>query len=214
MLDIGCGIGGIDILLARDYDAAKVTGIDVEEPLVRRARERAAAAGLAERIEFRLVEPGPLPFPDSSFDVVFSKDAMIHIPDKPALFADVYRVLRPGGRFLASDWMQSAAGSDAPEMARFVEASGLSFAMGVTDALPAQLEAAGFTGIGLVDRNSWYREEARNELARMRGELRAPLLDILGREAADRWIVMRESMIAALDAGVFRPTHFRATRPG
>ena len=47
-----------------------------------------------------------------------------------------------------------------------------------------------------------------------RGELRGPLLDILGREGADRWTVMREAMIAALDAGAFRPTHFRAVKPG
>jgi len=214
VLDIGCGIGGIDVILVRDYGAATVTGLDIEAPLVQRARERAERAGLADRIAIRLVEPGPIPFPDTAFDVVFSKDSMIHIPDKPALFAEVLRVLRPGGTFVASDWMQSAAGPGAPEMATFVETSGLSFAMGITDKLPAMLGAAGFGEIRMVDRNSWYREEARNELARMRGDLRQPLLEILGREKADRWIAMREAMIAALDAGVFRPTHFRATKPG
>jgi phosphoethanolamine N-methyltransferase len=115
---------------------------------------------------------------------------------------------------LASDWMQSAAGPESPEMATFLETSGLSFAMGITDDLPAMLAAAGFAEIHVVDRNPWYREEARNEAARMRGELREALLEILGREKADRWIAMREAMIAALDAGVFRPTHFRAVKPG
>ena len=214
VLDIGCGIAGIDVILARDYGAASVIGIDIEEPLVRRARELAERAGLADRIEIKLVEPGPFPFGDDSFDVVFSKDSMIHIPDKPALFAEVLRVLRPGGRFLASDWMQSADGPNAPEMAVFGETSGLSFSMGITDELPSILESAGFTGIQVVDRNPWYREEARRELARMRGELRKVLLEILGRDKADRWIAMREAMIAALDSGVFRPTHFRAVKPG
>ena len=214
VMDIGCGVGGIDVMLVRDYGAASVTGIDVEEPLARRSRERAISEGLAGRITIRLVEPGPFPFPDESFDAVFSKDSMIHIPDKAALFADVLRVLRPCGMLLASDWMQSAAGPDSPEMATFAEASGLSFAMGITDELPAMLEAAGFTGIHVADRNSWYREEARSEVARMRGELREELLEILGREKADRWIVMREAMIAALDSGAFRPTHFRAVKPG
>lgn len=214
VMDIGCGIGGVDVLLARDYGAASVTGIDIEAPLVQRARQRAESAGLAGRIAVKLVEPGPFPFASESFDAVFSKDSMIHIPDKPALFADVLRVLRPGGTFLASDWMQSAAGPDSPEMATFVETSGLSFAMGITDELPAVLEAAGFTGINVVDRNTWYREEARGELSRMRGELREALLEILGREKADRWIAMREAMIAALDSGAFRPTHFRAVKPG
>ena len=213
VMDIGCGIGGIDVILVRDYGAATVTGLDIEEPLVLRARERAARAGLADRITIRLVEPGPFPFPAATFDIVFSKDSMIHIPDKQALFRDVLRVLRPGGAFLASDWMQSAAGPDSPEMATFVETSGLTFSMGITDDLPAALSRAGFADIGVVDRNPWYRHETRNELARMRGELRAELLEILGRDKADRWIAMREAMIAALDAGVFRPTHFRAVKP-
>lgn len=213
VMDIGCGIGGVDVLLAREYGARSVTGIDIEEPLVLRCRTRAEQLGLADRLDFRLVEPGPFPFPDARFDAVFSKDSMIHIPDKAALFADVLRVLRPGGLFLASDWMQSAAGPNSPEMATFIETSGLSFDLGITDELPAILENAGFTEIRVVDRNPWYREEARSELTRMRGELREPLLEILGREKADRWILMREAMIAALDAGAFRPTHFRAAKP-
>lgn len=214
VMDIGCGIGGIDVLLVREYGVKSVTGLDIEEPLVMRSRERAEMAGLSDRLTFQLVEPGPFPCPQASFDAVFSKDSMIHIPDKPALFADVLRVLRPGGIFLASDWMQSAGGPNSPEMATFVETSGLSFAMGIVDDLPAMLGEAGFVDIHVVDRNPWYREEARNEITRMRGELRQPLLDILGREKADRWIAMREAMIAALDAGAFRPTHFRAVKPG
>lgn len=213
VMDIGCGIGGVDVLLARDYGAKAVTGIDVEEPLIARCRERAARLGLSDRLAFRLVEPGPFPFSDAGFDAVFSKDSMIHIADKPALFAEVLRVLRPGGVFLASDWMQGADRPDSAALAAFVAASGLSFAMGVTDELPAMLQAAGFTDIRVVDRNPWYRQEARGEIARMRGELRQPLLDILGREGADRWIAMREAMVAALDAGAFRPTHFRAVKP-
>ena len=214
LMDIGCGIGGVDVLLAREYGAKSVTGIDIEQPLVEKSRARAERLGLSSQLTFQLVEPGPFPFADETFDGVFSKDSMIHIPDKPALFAEVLRVLRPGGLFLASDWMQSAAGPASPEMATFVETSGLSFAMGITDDLPAMLTEAGFTDIRLVDRNPWYRQEARNEITRMRGELRQPLLEILGQEKADRWIAMREAMIAALDAGAFRPTHFRAVRPG
>src|SRR5512142_2543171 len=80
VLDIGCGIGGIDLLLADRFGAARVIGIDVEEPNLQLARRRAAEKGLADRLSYRLVEakPGPLPFPAASFDVVFSKDAIIH----------------------------------------------------------------------------------------------------------------------------------------
>ena len=61
VLDIGCGSGGATIALARDHGAASVIGIDVEGPVCAHARERVARAGLADRIEIRQVEPGPLP---------------------------------------------------------------------------------------------------------------------------------------------------------
>ena len=105
VLDIGSGLGGVDILLATKHGAAQVIGIDVEEQLVESARALISAKGLMERVTFQLVVPGPLPFPDASFDVVFSKDAMVHIADKAALYAEVLRVLKPSGWFTAADWL-------------------------------------------------------------------------------------------------------------
>jgi ubiquinone/menaquinone biosynthesis C-methylase UbiE len=72
------GPGGVDTLLVIEHGAGEVIGIDVEEQLIEAARERVSRQGLNERIRFQLVDPGPLPFPDRSFDVVFSKDAFVH----------------------------------------------------------------------------------------------------------------------------------------
>jgi ubiquinone/menaquinone biosynthesis C-methylase UbiE len=103
VLDVGCDSGGITVSLARDHGAAKVIGIDVEAPVCARARARTQKAGLADRVEIRQVEPGPLPLPlpDASLDLVFSKDSIVHIPDKKALADEAFRVLRPGGWFAA-----------------------------------------------------------------------------------------------------------------
>jgi phosphoethanolamine N-methyltransferase len=62
VLDIGCGIGGVDLLLIERFGAARVVGIDVEADNLALARNRAAEKGLAERVNYRLVEarPGPL----------------------------------------------------------------------------------------------------------------------------------------------------------
>ena len=117
VLDIGCGIGGPAIVLARDLGAARIVAIDVEPHLLRHAAKNAEKAGVAEKIAFQLVEPGPLPFDDTSFDVVFSKDALVHIPDKAAIFPDVLRVLRPGGGFVASDWLGGQNTATASETA-------------------------------------------------------------------------------------------------
>src|SRR5436190_16003506 len=74
VLDIGSGIGGVDIVLVRDYGAGTVIGIDVEKRLVDLAADRSRKLHLDDRIKYQMVEPGPLPFKDNSFDVVFSKD--------------------------------------------------------------------------------------------------------------------------------------------
>src|SRR3546814_6694810 len=75
--------------LVRSYKGARVTAVDIEPQLLERGRRFAEKAGVADRVDFRLVEPGPLPFAAGRFDAVFSKDALIHIPDKPGLYAAV-----------------------------------------------------------------------------------------------------------------------------
>ena len=107
VVDIGSGGGGITRLLADRYGAARVIGLDVEATMVAHARVKVERAGLQDRIEIRRVEPGPMPLPGASVDIVFSKDSTIHIPDKEALAADAFRVLKSGGWFVASDWLIS-----------------------------------------------------------------------------------------------------------
>jgi len=128
VLDIGSGAGGIAIVLVRRHGAAHVTGIDVEDTVIDHARRLIAREGLAGRIGLAKVAPGPLPFPPGCFDVVFSKDSIIHIPDKTALMAEVFRVPKPGGWFLASDWLIGTE-TISPAMADYIAAEGLDFGM-------------------------------------------------------------------------------------
>lgn len=214
VLDIGCGIGGIDILLVRDFHAGNVLGIDVEAPVLESSRKRAADNGLADRISYRLVEPGPLPLADESFGVVFSKDAMIHIPDKAALFADVFRILEPGGLFVASDWMRCDANPPSPEMKYYIESEGLSFEMNPPEDYEKALKIAGFRDIVLKDRNLWYAEQAKKEYAQMKGPLYPTLVERAGREESDRIIEVWRAMCIVLESGELRPSHIRAVKPG
>ena len=214
VLDIGCGIGGIDLLLAERYGARRVLGIDVEADNVERARRRAEAKGFAERVGYRLVEPGPLPFGPASFDLVFSKDAVIHIPDKEALFADLFRILRPGGQFMASDWLSGDDGPPSPAMQRYVAAEGLSFAMASPVRYRRAMEAAGFRDIEIRDRNAWYAATAREELAAIAGPHRARLIELVGQNEADRQTLVWETMLVVLDRGELRPTHLYGMKPG
>lgn len=213
VLDIGCGSGGITAALARDYGAARVIGIDVEAPVCAKARARAERSGLADRIEIRQVTPGPLPLPDSSVDLVFSKDSIVHIPDKAALAREAFRVLRPGGWFAASDWLIGHDGPPSPEMAHYIACEALDFGMASPATYRAALAVAGFADIVLVDRNPWYREVAHAELERLRGPVGERARVILGEAETARQIRTWEAMQVVLASGEHCPHHFRGRKP-
>lgn len=213
VLDLGCGSGGITLALARDHGAGRVVGIDVEAPVLEQARRRAGNAGLSDRMDFVQVEPGPLPFPDEHFDLVFSKDSMVHIADKEALFADLFRVLKPGGRLAASDWLIAHDDEPSPEMKHYIELEGLSFGMASPTRYRQALETTGFTDIRLTNRNPWYREIARRELAALEGELYERAAAAAGRETVDHNIGTWRAMVAVLETGEHCPHHLHGRKP-
>ncbi|MEO0946743.1 MAG: methyltransferase domain-containing protein [Cyanobacteria bacterium J06641_5] len=105
LLDVGCGIGGSSRILARDYDFA-VTGITISPQQVARARELTPVGVSAE---FVVGDALALPFPDASFDVVWSVEAGPHMPDKALFARELLRVLKPGGTLVVADWNQRDA---------------------------------------------------------------------------------------------------------
>ena len=211
VLDIGCGLGGIDVLLARDH-GAEVVGVDVEAELVRRAGERVEREGLASQVEIRAVQPGPLPFPDASFDVVFSKDSWIHVEDKRTLFADVFRLLQPGGRLLAGDWMRGPE-PFSEHMLRFFELEGLTYHMATLDDAGRLLAEAGFEGIELEDLTDEYRRQAHREYEQMRGPWNGRMSRLLGEDKAAHFVENWRVLTVVLDRGELRPGRLRAYKP-
>jgi len=213
LLDIGCGSGGITLHLVEQHGAAQATGFDVEEPVIAAARRRAADRGLSERVRFVQAPPGELPFADAAFDVVFSKDALLHVADKDALFADIFRLLKPGGVFAASDWLISHDGEPSRAMQAYVAAEGLSFNQASPKRYRLAMQRAGFEDIAITDRNPWYREVARNELQKLKGPLYARAAAAVGSDYVDKNIRTWEAMQIVLDSGEHRPTHLRGHKP-
>ena len=103
VLDLGSG-AGTDSLVAAQMVGPEghVTGIDMTPEMLARARAAAKAMG-AENVDFVESEAERLPFADESFDVVISNGVIDLIPDKDAVFAELFRVLRPGGRIQLAD---------------------------------------------------------------------------------------------------------------
>jgi len=100
ILDFGCGSGTHSTELA--HFAGHVTGIDMTPAMLNKARAAATQMG-ATNVEFVESEAEQLPFADGSFDVVVSNGVIDLIPDKDAVFAELYRVLAPGGRLQIAD---------------------------------------------------------------------------------------------------------------
>ncbi|MEM8501150.1 MAG: methyltransferase domain-containing protein [Pseudomonadota bacterium] len=214
VLDIGCGSGGISIGLIRDFGAKKVIGLDVEEPVCRFARDAAAKAGVSDQLEIRQIEPGfPIPIESGSTDIVFSKDSIVHIEDKEALTQDVFRILKPGGWFVASDWLISHDGEPSSEMAAYIKSEDLGFGMASPNRYQKSLEAAGFINITLRNRNKWYTPVAEKELERLRGPERPAFDATTGPEDIDRQTRTWAAMVEVLKTGEHCPHHFRGQKP-
>ena len=208
VLDIGCGVGGVDVLLALQHGASEVVGIDIEPQLLDKARIRAQTAGLSDRLSFKLVEPGPLPFASSRFDVVFSKDSIIHVPDKPALYSEVLRVLRPGGCFVGSDWLRGGSGQHSDAMRQWLAVVGLTFEMKNLAQTERALMNAGFVDVVMQDRNVWYQQVVREEVALASGSAQVELARKVGEEQARKRLESSSIKQIVVDQGELRPTHF------
>ena len=160
------------------------------------------------------LRPRPLPVPPGTFDIVFSKDSIVHIPDKHALMAEVFRVLKPGGWFVASDWLIGHDGAPSPQMADYIKSEGLDFGMASPARYRDAMEKAGFEQVDVTSRNAWYREVAKTELERLKGPVGAAAAKIVGQDFVDENIGIWTRMVPVLASGEHCPTHLRARRPG
>ena len=103
VLDLGSGAGTDSLIAAQMVGPeGSVTGIDMTTEMLEKARAAAAELG-AENVAFVEGEVERLPFADGSFDVVISNGVIDLVPDKDAVFSEIHRVLRPGGRIQIAD---------------------------------------------------------------------------------------------------------------
>lgn len=119
VLDAGCGVGSVAIRLA-DIHGLDVTGIDILEGSVSTARNRAFKARIADRAQFQVMDYAQLAFPDESFDGAYTMETLVHSDRVEDVLADLYRVLRPGGRLVHFEYSRTPDADLAPATAQIL----------------------------------------------------------------------------------------------
>src|SRR5271157_324486 len=143
VLDLGCGLGGPARYLAATF-GCKVTGVDLSPSFIDTATYLTARCGLSDRVTFQVSNALHLPFEDAAFDTVFLQHVAMNIEDRTALYAEVRRILTPGGRFATYDLV--LRDGDVVYPTPWARDGSTSFLLGESDTRTA-LEQAGFNAV-------------------------------------------------------------------
>jgi phosphoethanolamine N-methyltransferase len=207
VLDVGSGIGGAAFHLAREYGAV-VTGVDLSPEMVAIAQERSRDSGPETAVTMLLADILTQPF-DDTFDIIWSRDALMHIPDKPRLFSRLHDLLDPGGRLIITDYARGTS-QGAPEFEKYVRQTGYH----LTD--PASygklLEGAGFVDVKVEDATEKFVDILRREPERLTAANRADFLASFSEEDLN-YLVERWAMkVRFCQAGDMKWGIYQATR--
>jgi ubiquinone/menaquinone biosynthesis C-methylase UbiE len=208
VLDVGSGIGGTARFISATFGCG-VTGIDLTPEYVDVARTLSEWTGLSHKLRFELGSALDMPFPADSFDLATQLHVGMNIEDKVSLCAEVFRVLRPGGRFAVYDIMRHTEGDHGFPVPWASDAS-MSF-VDSPDAYRRALEAAGFVIASQRDRRQFALdafETQRRQVAELGGPPPLGLNLIIGSDTP----VKIGNLLAALEAGVLAPVEMIAEK--
>lgn len=161
VLDVGCGVGGPARTLAAGF-GCHVNGVDLSEAFVRAATVLSRQVGLADRVAFHYANALRLPFGDETFDAVFLIHVSVNIVDKKALFLELHRVLKKGGRLVL--W-EICRGINAPVIFPVPWADGPAFSHLV--GMDELIRSVGDCGYSLIHKENATDEAAQWVRARM-----------------------------------------------
>ncbi|KAK5987903.1 Delta(24)-sterol C-methyltransferase [Cladobotryum mycophilum] len=106
VLDVGCGVGGPAREMVK-FTGCHVTGLNINEYQVQRAKNYSAREKLSEKLDFVQGDFMKMPFPDNTFDAVYAIEATVHAPSLQGVYSEVLRVLKPGGVFGVYEWLMT-----------------------------------------------------------------------------------------------------------
>ncbi|KRE96420.1 SAM-dependent methyltransferase [Nocardioides sp. Soil774] len=209
VLDLGSGLGGPARTLA-ELTGCTVTGVDLTPDFVEVATALSEWTGLGDRTHFRVGDATATGLQDAAFDAAFTVHVAMNISDKPALYAEALRVLRPGGRFVAYDVLQGEGG-DVRYPVPWADDASTSF-LATPPEMRDLLAAAGFEVVAEVDSSdeslAWFRE------VRARVERDGPPPVSFGAFLGERFGQMAVNQVTNLAERRIRTVMFTCVRPG
>lgn len=164
VLDVGCGVGAPSRFLAMQY-GCHVTGIDITEEFCKTARDLASRTRLSDSLTYRQGDALSLPYRDEEFDAVWTQHVQMNVEDKAGFYAELFRVLKTGGKLGFYDVVAGEAGEPFFPVPWAADAS-ISHLVDETE-LRALIEGAGFevkvwqdtTAAGLI----WFEQQRQRE---------------------------------------------------
>lgn len=163
VLDVGCGIGGSAFYMAKEF-GVNVVGIDLSSNMINLALKRREEVGVSvEQVEFEVADATKREYPPHSFDVVYSRDTILHINDKHSLFTRLFKVLKPGGIIFISDYCCSE-GEHTEAFKAYVKQRGYNLLS--PKSYGKVLEDVGFTQVKADDSTDLFVESLKKELVK------------------------------------------------
>ena len=162
VLDVGSGIGGAAFFLAREFGAT-VVGVDLSPEMTDIAHEATANSGVSSQVEFLLADVMETDF-EEPFDIIWSRDALMHIHDKKRLFSKLYSLLNPGGTLVITDYARGPK-PNSLDFDAYVKSTGYHLVEPAT--YGKFLEEAGFTDVVARDATDRFTEILKNEPVRL-----------------------------------------------
>jgi ubiquinone/menaquinone biosynthesis C-methylase UbiE len=176
VLDVGGGLGGAARLLAATF-GARVTVLDVTEAFCQVGEDLTRRTGLSERVAFRHGTAVAMPFEAGQFDVVWTQHSSMNVEDKERLYAEVHRVLRPGGRLALHEVLAGPAGRPLHLPVPWAREARLSF-LSSPEAMQRVLADLGFASRVWIDTTSVALDFFRKQTAAARASSGPPALGI------------------------------------
>ncbi|XP_075552919.1 uncharacterized protein LOC142585793 [Dermacentor variabilis] len=195
ILDVGCGVGGHDFYMAEKYDV-RIVAVDLSVNMMSIALEHfAQRPHLADKIQFKMSDVTKSEFPEASFDLIYSRDALLHIADKDTLFALFHKWLAPGGRIFFTDYCRGDKEDYSEEFKTYVAQR--QYNLLTVSEYGKLLEKAGFVNVQAED----ISQETVGNLRRELEKLESSKDDFLKEFSADDFNYLKQGWEAKIKRG-------------